>query len=194
MKRDLILVIDMQNAYGQGGVWCCPNAKKAADNISRIISEKRNDADVVFTRFLAPKEPSGTWEAYNRVNASVNSDAYANEIMDEFLNEVKSFPVYQKSTYSSLQIPEVRTLAKKARRVILTGVVAECCVLATAFALIDAGIDVVYLTDAVAGIDDQTEEASKKVLEGLTPTQVNLMTTDEYLKRMGKGEENGKHF
>ncbi len=194
MKRDLILVIDMQNAYAKGGVWCCPNAAKAGKNISRVLEGMKKDADVIFTKFLASDEPQGTWKEYNRVNASVNADTFANEIMGEFQEDVKSFPIYQKSTYSSLQIPEVKEAAKKADRVVLTGVVAECCVLATAFALIDEGINVVYLTDAVAGIDDETEDAVQKVLEGLTPTQVNLMTTEEYLKRMGKGEENGKHF
>ena len=40
MKRDLLLVIDMQNVYAKGGAWCCPNAETAAGNINRILDEK----------------------------------------------------------------------------------------------------------------------------------------------------------
>ena len=187
MKRDLLLVIDMQNAYAKGCVWCCPNATKAAENIKRLLKDKREDA-VFFTKFEAPREPVGTWKEYNRINAEVNEDAYANEIMEIFSEELKKYPVLEKSTYSSFEIPEIRDAAKKADRVILTGVVAECCVLATAFALIDAGVKVIYLTDGVAGINDETEKAAIKVLEGLAPTQVEIMTTEEYLMSEGKGE------
>lgn len=186
MKRDLLLVIDMQNVYAKGGAWCCPNAETAAGNINRILDEKK--ADVIFTQFLAEKSPEGTWKEYNRVNASINEDVKANEMMEVFLKSKGRFPVYRKSAYSSFEIPEVRDAAKKADRVILTGVVAECCVLATAFALIDAGVKVIYLTDGVAGIDDETEKATIKVLEGLAPTQVEIMTTEEYLMSEGKGE------
>ena len=42
-----------------------------------------------------------------------------------------------KSTYSSFEIPELCAMAEKADHVVLTGVVAECCVLATALSAID---------------------------------------------------------
>lgn len=186
--KDLLLVIDMQNVYAKGGTWCCPKAETAAANIKRLLKDKEDD-EVIFTKFLAPKEPKGTWKEYNRINAEVNEDAYANEIMDIFSEDVKRFVVYEKSTYSSTKVPEVLEAAKACDRVILSGVVAECCVLATAFALIDEGIDIVYLTDAVAGIDKHTEEAAVEVLKGLDYAQVRLMTTDEYLTSMGKGEK-----
>ncbi len=180
MKRDLLLVIDMQNVYAKGGQWCCPKAAEAAENIKRLLKGKKDD-EVIFTKFMAPKEPMGTWKEYNRINAEVNEDAYANEIMDIFSEDVNRFSVYEKFTYSSFEISEVREAAKNADRVILTGVVAECCVLATAFALIDAGVKVIYLTDGTAGIDEETEKATVKVLEGLTYAQVKIMTTQEYL-------------
>jgi nicotinamidase-related amidase len=109
-------------------------------------------------------------------------------MMETFSEDIKKFPVYVKSSYSSFTIPEIRKATCHADRVVLTGVVAECCVLSTAFALIDEGVKVLYLTDAVAGIDDETEMAAVKVLEGLCPTQVQLMTTKEYLETMGKDE------
>ena len=187
MKKDLVLVIDMQNVYGDGGTWCCQNAGTAANNIKQLIHQVPLN-EVIFTKFIAPKKPTGTWKENNRINASVNEDAYANEIMEIFSEEEKRFLVYEKSTYSSAEIPEILAAAKASDRVVLSGVVAECCVLATAFALIDAGVKVIYLTDGVAGINDETEKATIKVLEGLAPTQVEIMTTEEYLMSEGKGE------
>ena len=178
--KDLLLVIDMQNVYAEGGEWCCPKAAEAATNIKSLLKDKRND-EVIFTKFVSPKNPEGTWKEYNRINREVNEDEYANEIMDVFLEDIKKYPVYEKSTYSSGTVRPVLEAAKKADRVILTGVVAECCVLATAFTFIDEGIDIIYLSDAVAGIDEKTEDSVIKVLEGLTYAQVKIMTTKEYL-------------
>ena len=115
MAKDLMLVIDMQNVYASNGKWCCYATEEAAVNIKRIISE-RSDLDVVFTRFLAPTEPRGAWQEYNRVNADVNEDAFANAMLSRFDDELEKYPLYSKSTYSSLTIPEVQQAAAQAER------------------------------------------------------------------------------
>ena len=38
--------------------------------------------NVVFTEYLAPENPVGTWVTYHEVNAEVNEDAWLNEIVD----------------------------------------------------------------------------------------------------------------
>jgi nicotinamidase-related amidase len=50
--------------------------------------------------------------------------------------------------------------------VVVTGVVAECCVLSTVMELIDAGIYTVYLTDGVSGLDREKEAATELILSG----------------------------
>ena len=52
--------------------------------------------------------------------------------------------------------------------------------LATVSSLIDAGKYVYYITDAIAGLDNEKEEATIKVLEGLTPLHLSIMTTNEF--------------
>lgn len=186
MKKDLLLIIDMQNVYGPGGAWECPGSGEAAANIKKLISRCGEELDVIFTEFLPPEKPEGAWKEYNRVNSEINEDAYANAMMDVFSEELKRFPLYPKSVYSSLKVPEVREAVSRADRVLLSGVVAECCVLFTAADLIDFGAKVILLTDAAAGIDENTEEAVKTVLSGLVPAQAELMTTEEYLRsKMG---------
>ena len=181
MKKDLLLVIDMQNVYGENGVWCCPGAVSAAEKIKDLIREKGSDIRVIFTRFISDPKAEGAWRDYNRENEAVNSDVYANEMMDVFSEELSRYPLYTKSLYSSLAIPEVREEALKADRVLLTGVVAECCVLFTAVSLIDEGIPVIYLKDCTAGLDSETEKATETVLNGLSPIHVKMMTSEEYL-------------
>ncbi|MCR5022880.1 MAG: isochorismatase family protein, partial [Lachnospiraceae bacterium] len=171
MKKDLLLIIDMQNVYAAGGAWCCPGAEAAAGNIHELISSSGQDLDVIFTGFIAGSNPKGTWKDYNREYADINNNDHANAMMDVFREDLKKYPLYTKSVYSSLDIPEVREAVKKADRVLVAGVVAECCVLSTVMALIDAGAYVVYLKDCVAGQSKETEAAVETVISGLEPLQ-----------------------
>lgn len=179
-KNDLLLITDMQNVYKKNGKWECLNTTKAAQNINSIIDSGAKN--VILTKFIAnEKNPQGIWKNYNQTYSDVNSDFFANQIIQELSLAEKKFPVYTKSVYSSLAIPEVLESAKKSSRVIITGVVAECCVLSTVFALIDEGIYTIYLSDAVSGLTKEKEKATELVLSGLSPLHVKIMTTKEYL-------------
>lgn len=182
MSKDLLLVVDMQNVYAENGKWCCHSTEHTAMTIRKIIGSKKKEMDVIFTQFIAPSDPQGTWKDYNRENKDVNEDPFSNEMMPAFQSELKEYPLYSKSTYSSLSIPEVKKAAKEANRVVITGVVAECCVLSTVMALIDEGVPVIYLTDAVSGIDENTEAAVELILSGLEPLHVQRMTAKEYME------------
>ncbi|MCI5857597.1 MAG: cysteine hydrolase [Agathobacter sp.] len=182
-KKDLLLVVDMQNIYTEGQEWACLNTRGAALHIQKIINSGRCQ-DVIFTCFLPPENPQGVWKDYNIKYAHINANEWGNEMLPEFAEALTRYPLYSKSVYSSLAIPEVLAAAKKADRVIITGVVAECCVLSTVWALIDEGIYTVYVTDAVSGFDVEKEEAARLVLSGLSPLHVAMMTTEEYLNEI----------
>jgi len=187
-KKDLLLVIDMQNAYLENGCWACVDTPKAAQNITTII-KKNICQEVIFTMYIAEENAKGVWADYNRVNRKVNEDVWANDMVEELKPYAQNFPVYSKGVYSSLAIPEVLEAAKKAERVVITGVVAECCVLPTVMELIDAGIYVIYLTDAVSGLTTEKEKATELILSGLSPLHLSLMTTAEYLENVNSNSE-----
>ncbi len=168
--------------YIEGGAWYCPYIKTATQNILEMISARKRFTDIIFTKFIADESAEGVWKQYNIDNAEINEDAYANDLIDELKPVGEKFPVYSKSLYSSLSVPELKEAALKADRVLVSGVVAECCVLATVMSLIDARCKVIYLTDAVAGVDDATEQAVIQVLQGLSPLHVEFMTTAQYLE------------
>ena len=179
-KEDLLLVIDMQNVYKKGGKWACLNTEGVADKINKIIDSGMQN--VIFTRFIAnEKNPIGVWANYNKKYQEVNHNQHANLMVDELKEQIKKYPLYTKEFYSSLTIPEVLQAAKKAKRVVITGVIAECCVLSTVFELIDQGIYTIYLTDGVSGLDRPKEEATELILSGLSPLHLQMMTVEEYI-------------
>lgn len=187
MKGDLLLIIDMQNVYTRGAKWECRDTAGASQNSLRLAESGQFDK-VILTKFIADKNARGVWKNYNIENAAVNDDAWSNELVPELEPLARRFPVIQKSTYSSLKNAQVLSACKRARRVFVTGVVAECCVLFTVFDLIDAGIYAVYVRDAVSGLNEEKERAAELTLEGLSPLHVKLMTTDEILKEKSAQE------
>lgn len=185
-SKDLILVIDMQNVYQPGQEWACRDFAGAAQNIL-TVADAADAAGVplMVTAFLPPENPKGDWQAYNEKYKAINAYPWLNALADEIAPLAETHPFCPKSTYNALDHPDVHRAALAARdrggRVVLTGVVAECCVLWTACAAIDLGCHVVYLTDAVSGLDRPKEAASELVLSGLSPLQCALMTAADYL-------------
>ena len=175
--KDLLLVIDMQNVYRPGEEWGCPAFPRTVKNITTLL-----DAGVpaVFTRFVAPDEAVGTWQDYNRDYAHINENPYLNDLAAELKPYLDRCPLVDKSTYSSWTA-EVARLAEGYERILLSGVVAECCVLATLMAAMDAGKKVVYLTDCVAGQTQELEHSVQSVAEVYVPMHTLVLDSSAYL-------------
>ena len=192
-KEDLILVIDLQKVYMPGQPWACGNIPRAVLKVSKLLDRVIDMEDAapsaMLTRFIAAdqEDAEGVWAEYNKVNREINENPVMEEFIPGIARYVEEFPYFDKCTYSCFSQPYVRAAADKAMvhggDIVLTGVVAECCVLSTFFQGADLGYHFIYLTDACAGLDDETEAAVQKVLEGLSPLHVELMTTEEYLNR-----------
>ena len=76
-KNPLLLVIDMQNAYMPGQPWACQNYDVASVNVIKLC--KRID-NVIFTKYIASKNPSGILEDYNQINKEINENVWLNEL------------------------------------------------------------------------------------------------------------------
>lgn len=181
LENPLLLVIDMQNVYSNGQKWECSNFDRSLNQIKKLL-ESNPEEKIIFTKYIASDAPQGIWKSYNIENSDVNSDKWLNELVDDFKELQKEYKCYSKSVYSSYSIEQIKKAASDASCVVVTGVVAECCVLSTVMSLIDAGVYVIYLKDSVAGVNNETEEATIKVLEGLAPLHLSIMTTEEYLQ------------
>ena len=179
-NNDLLLVIDMQNVYLPGQEWACPRMPEAMENTLRLIHSGRV-GNILFTQFMAPDRPVGRWTEYNREYREINEDPWLCAITDDFQSCLKQYPVQVKSTFSSLKCPQVLEAAKNADRILLSGVVAECCVLATMLEAIDLGIDTIYLPDCCAGQTPEKEARVMGVADSFSPVHMHISTVDEYL-------------
>lgn len=189
-KEDTILVIDMQKVYLPGNPWACAHVNEAAQQIETLLDhvlELRDAPNVLLTRYIAPadEDAQGVWADYNRENRAINENPVMNEFIPAIARYVEEFPYIDKCTYSCFSNEYVRVAADRSMvhggRIVLSGVVAECCVLSTFFEGTDAGYRFVYLTDACAGVDTESERAVQTILQGLSPLHVELMTTAEYI-------------
>ncbi len=177
---DLLVVVDMQNVYLEDQPWACTNTSEIAETIQELIDLGVCD-NVVFTRYIAPEDPVGTWVDYNEAYADINSNEWYNEIVDTLLSYTEEYPTYDKSTYSSYGNEEFKQLCLQADRIIVTGVMAECCVLATVIDGIDTGTPIVYLSDAVAGSSEEYEQEAEDIVAFASPLHTTIMTSDEYI-------------
>ncbi len=183
-RNDLLVVIDMQNVYLPGQSWACPSMPESTRHIQRLLDAGVTD-QVVFTKFTAAQHPEGTWRDYNKENAAINADPWMNEIVDELQPYLSHFPVYEKPVYSSMKICELAEAARHAEHLVLTGVVAECCILSTMMEAIDLGSRVIYLEDCISGQTAQNEAAIRKIAESFAPLHTLVMSSEEYLLRAG---------
>lgn len=175
---DLLVVVDMQNVYLEGQPWACTRTSLCAENIIKLIDCVDN---VVFTEYLAPENPTGCWVDYNELYADINSNEWYNAVLDSLQPYTDIYPVYDKSTYSSYGNEDFKHLTLKADRVIITGVMSECCILATVVDAIDTGVPLVYITDACSGSTEEYEKQTESIVSFASPLHTLLMTTDEYI-------------
>lgn len=65
-------------------------------------------------------------------------------------------------------------------RLVLAGVSTDCCVLSTALAAADAGVEVLVVADACAGVDDDSHAKALQVMDLYRPL-IRVVTVDEVL-------------
>lgn len=185
--NDLVLVIDVQNVYMEGQPWACQHTSEAITNIKKIIKKADEQKNrVIFTRFIADDNARFGWKKYNEINREVNENPWMNEIADDLKTAAGTHEIYDKSVYSALAVPAVRQAcfdaSEKGGRIILTGVVDDCCVLSTFFAALDDGAELVWIKDAIAGINEEKHHSAEVVVEGLAYCHCSLVNTEDYLK------------
>lgn len=182
-KKDLLLVVDMQNVYLPGNPWACPSMPRILDRIQMLLQSPACGTcfDAAFTRHVPSRHPQGQWKLYNEKTKSVSSRKELGQLLPPLQPFLSRWPCYEKSTYSACSVPALMERLHAFRRVLLCGVVAECCVLFTAAGLVDAGIQVVYLRDAAAGQEPEYEELICRLLRRYSPVHTLIMTAEDYL-------------
>ena len=181
---DLLLLVDFQNVYLPGCDWACPSMPEALNHTIRILDAAGAPA-CVMTRFVAPADPVGRWRQYNEAYREINENPHLAELAEALAPYAEKAAVVDKSTYSSMDAPEVLRAMEGKKAVVLAGVTAECCVLATMMDAMDLGYEVVYLYDCIAGQSAELEAQVRGIAEIFEPTQITVMSSAEYLAAIG---------
>ncbi|MDR1806917.1 MAG: cysteine hydrolase [Propionibacteriaceae bacterium] len=172
-----LVVIDMQKVFGtEGSDWYTAGFGAIVPAIARL--EEAFGESVVLTRYVSPDRPWGAWIPYFQDWPAELQPREA-EVWD-IVTELDrpGAPVVTAVTFSKWG-PELAGLIRD-NRMILTGVSTDCCVLSTALAAADAGVEVWVVSDATAGLDADTEKQALYIMSLYGPL-IKIVTADEAL-------------
>ncbi|MET8082224.1 cysteine hydrolase [Streptomyces sp. NPDC005303] len=178
MTAGLLAVIDMQRVFAEpDSPWAGPRYAEAAAGIRRLLPAFGDR--VTFTRFVAPDKPTGAWRAYYArwPFALQPPDAPLWRLTDDFADRA---PHVMDATTFGKWTPELAARVGPEGRLVLAGVSTDCCVLSTALAAADAGVETLVVSDACAGADDASHARALDVMELYGPL-IRVVTVDQLI-------------
>lgn len=177
-----LAVIDMQRVFASpDSEWFTPRFAEIVGRVGTLA--KAFGPRVTFTRFVAPAVPAGAWRRYYQQwpFALQPPDAAMYQLVDEFAADAG--PTLDATTFGKWG-PELAGKVGDGGRLVLAGVSTDCCVLSTAVAAADAGVQVQVVGDACAGVND-TSHAQALDIMALYGPLVEVVTLADVLARDG---------
>ena len=177
--RDWLLVIDLQPAFSDPrSPWFTPGLDEVSDRIATLVAAFGHR--VVFTRFVPPASPAGSWRAYYAkwpfaLERGVGLAVGARRAV---------VGATQPRQPHVLEMAARRCAARSAQdeAVVLCGVSTDCCVLMTALAAVDDGAQVRVVEDACAAKNAGVHAGAIAIMAARAP-QLRVVTTAEELAR-----------
>jgi nicotinamidase-related amidase len=166
-----LTVIDMQRVFAESASdWFTPRFDETIGPIRKLLPSFGDH--VVYTRFVAPSGPVGSWRAYyDQWPAElVAPDHRMYEIVDELTPEPGA-TVLNAPTFGKWNADLAATIGapRTPGEMVLVGVATDCCVLSTALAAADAGVHVRVVAEACAGLTDESHHKALDILSGYAP-------------------------
>lgn len=175
-----LIAIDLQTIFA-AGPWAAPRFADVVAPVQRLADAVGSERSV-FTRFVAPDEPEGSWVPYYRQwpFALQPPDAPEYQLVEAFAGR----PTLDAPTFGKWPVLRATGRFGPGADLVVCGVSTDCCVIATVLAAADDGMTVRVVTDACAGADETTHRQALDVMALFTP-QVTLVTHDEVLADLG---------
>jgi len=171
-----LAVIDMQRVFADpGSAWLAPRFSEIIEPVSKLVEVFQ--PNVVFTRFIAPREPHGAWQRYYQAwpFALQPPDADIYQLVDDFADW--SGQTLDAVTFSKWG-PELREHVRDSGRLVLAGVATDCCLLSTAVAAADEGVFVQVVEEACAGATEDSHRNALDILRTYAPLVEVLSLAD----------------
>jgi nicotinamidase-related amidase len=175
-----LAVIDMQRVFGApDSAWFAPRFAEIVGPVRALVEAFR--PRVTFTRFVAPQTPAGAWRRYYDLwpFALQPPGARMYELVDDFVGE--SGPTLDAVTFGKWN-PQLSALVTAGGRLVLAGVSTDCCVLSTALAAADAGVEVQVVAEACAGVTDDSHAKALDILRLYAPL-IEVVSLADALRR-----------
>jgi nicotinamidase-related amidase len=176
----LLAVIDMQEFFAAGSPWEVPGFEDLIEPVGQLA--RAYGPRTVFTRFLIPEVPQGSWAGYYRAWPQVLAPGAAHlaNLAQPWASQ--GLDTLDKTTFSKW-CPELESMLGSGRELTVCGVSTDCCVLATVLAAADAGAQVRVIADACAGITAAAHTAALSLMAGFAP-QVTIGSVADDLGRL----------
>lgn len=180
MSASWLVAIDLQNVFGAArSPWASPDYETAAAGVARLAPAFGDRT--VFTRYVAPREPSGAWRKYFEVwpFALVPHDDPLYDLDARFRDAPR---IETRETFGKWDAGLHAAIGGTAE-IVLAGVSTDCCVLSTALAAADAGIHVRVVADACAAPTAADHERALLTMEMYAPL-IELTTVEAVLREL----------
>ncbi|MEV0148777.1 MULTISPECIES: isochorismatase family protein [unclassified Nonomuraea] len=178
-----LAVIDMQRIFGEpDSPWFAPRFAEIVEPIRKLVGAF--GPWVTFTRFVAPEAPAGAWvDYYERWPFALQPPgSHAYGLVDDLAGlAADAGPTLDAPTFGKWT-PELAGRVGQDGRLVLAGVSTDCCVLSTALAAADAGVEVLVAADACAGADDTSHQRALEVMRLYEPL-IRVVTVSDILAR-----------
>ena len=171
---DLLVVIDLQPAFAHPeSPWFTPGLDDIAARLTELLPRFENRT--LFTRFVPPETPFGSWIPYYEKwpFALDPAAAWLWRIDPRFTTH----PTVAAHTFSKWHAIRAHLGGGET---VLCGVSTECCVLMTALAAVDDGAHVRVISDACAAKDRKTHDDALALMATRAP-QLRITTLAEEL-------------
>jgi nicotinamidase-related amidase len=173
-----LVAIDLQNIFGDPeSPWASPRFSEAVERTLPLV--ERFGERCVFTRFVAPAKPSGSWipyyETFPFALRPPDAPTYA---LDARVTSYATRTV-EATTFGKWGADLVAITGPEPHLVVC-GVATDCCVQSTVLPAAYAGAHVTVVTDACAG---STDEAHRQALDAMSlyAPLVRFTTSEELL-------------
>ncbi|GAB2633068.1 cysteine hydrolase family protein [Kribbella swartbergensis] len=170
----VLALIDLQRIFAD------PDSGWAAPDFQRVVKPAKQlieilSPNVVFTRFVAPEKPAGSWATYYELYpfALQSPDAEDYQLVDEF----RGTSTLDKTTFGKWG-PELAEAVGTGGHLVLGGVTTDCCVMTTALAAVDAGVYVQVVEDACAGADEDSHRKAIDIMRLYSP-MLEIVTVEQ---------------
>jgi nicotinamidase-related amidase len=173
-----LVAIDLQRAFAEpDSPWFTPGLRDIAGVVAELVPQF--GSRVVFTRFVPPRAPEGSWRAYyDKWGFAAGTHESSLWSVVEPWNQALSVSSHTFSKW----IPELRALVGPDPTIVLCGVSTDCCVLATAYAAVDGGAHVRVVQDACAAKTPELHESALRMMRGRAP-MLSVVTSREEAAR-----------